>query len=335
MAETATYTWLTFDKKAAVNGVLVGFRQDDDNDLSCTGQLYRTTHDTYYDSYEVVIRGSKLWIDDSGNVTKVYPTNSEFSIGSTLMMVVADMKTTYGTQQAITRSVGEDAETTANIQALEPRDQFAMQALNAMLSQMKSPEAYGDAAILSVCNAAYKWAQGMMIAAANARAAVKKSGGDGGGEDEDEEKKEIAVNTAEITETSEKLLYNISVNLSNLHLLEKEHYKEVKENGYKVVGSDAEDAVPVKTEVTEVKKLPDVKVIELPGVKIAEMPNVTLNGTPDVRVTNMPTEPVNVSVSGTADVQVTNMPSVPTEPVSVTGTVSVDNFPSSSSENNS
>lgn len=44
---------------------------------------------------------------------------------------------------------------------------------------------------------------------------------------------------------------------------------------------------------------------------------IKFNGTPDVNVSNTPTVTVN------------NMPSVPTEPISITGTVSVNNFPKS------
>lgn len=302
MAETATYSWLAFDRQAAANGVLVGIRQADDNDLSYTGQLYKTTSgDKYYDSYEVVIRGSKLQIDDFGKVKKVWPASSEIAVNTQLMLVVCTMTTTYGTQQAITRSVGDDSLTTANIQALEPRDHFAMQALTAIIPLLPHPESFGDAGILSVCKAAYKWAQGMMIAAADARAAVKKDEGGGGGEEPEEEKKAIAVNTSEITETTEKLLYNITVSLDNLRVQQGNQYKEVKTDGFKV------------------SELPDVKVSELPDVTIKGTPSVSVTNTPDVRVTNTP------------DMRVTNMPSVPSEPVSVTGSVSVTNFPESSS----
>lgn len=293
MAETATYSWLAFDRQAAANGVLVGIRQADDNDLSFTGQLYKTTSDKYFDSYEVIIRGSKLQIDDFGKVKKVWPASSEIAVNTQLMLVVCTMNTTYGTQQAITRSVGSDSLTTANIQALEPRDHFAMQALAAIIPLLAHPESFGDAGILSVCKAAYKWAQGMMIAAADARAAVKKDDEGGGGEEPEEEKKAIAVNTSEITETAEKLLYNITVSLDNLRVQQGNQYKEVKTDGFKVS--------------------------ELPDVKVSELPDVTIKGTPSVSVTNTP------------DVRVTNMPSVPSEPVSVTGSVSVTNFPESSS----
>ena len=327
MAETATYSWLAFDRNVAIEGTLVGFRQTDYNDLSQTGQLtVNPSDDKYFDSYKVVILGYTLWISDTGAVTKVFPSDGKFSVGDTLQMVVCTMKPTYGTQQAITRAVGDDFETTANVQTLEPRDQFALQALTAILRGLDHPEAFADASILHVCQSAYRWAQGMMIAAADARAAVKKAQQEEGGDDEggdegdttEEKMEELDVNTAAITATSEKLLYNLCVAIDNLRLQEEEHYKELKKNGYKVVGSDAENAVPVKTEVT---KVGDVKVKELPEVKVSQLPNVTLNGTPSVNVANTP------------DVRVTNMPPVPSEPVTVTGTVNVGNLPESSSSN--
>ena len=110
------------------------------------------------------------------------------------------------------------------------------------------------------------------------------------------------------------------------------------------------------TEVTELKKVAEItKVAEV--TKITNKVTVGVDGTAnvnlastditvpiagDVEVTNtvgvsgtvtcdnMLTEPVYVSVRNSElDVNVTNMPSVPTEPVQVFGTVSVDNFPSS------
>ena len=51
------------------------------------------------------------------------------------------------------------------------------------------------------------------------------------------------------------------------------------------------------------------------NTKVLKDTGIKFNGTP------------NVSVSNTPTVTVDNMPSVPTEPISITGTVSVDNFP--------
>lgn len=55
---------------------------------------------------------------------------------------------------------------------------------------------------------------------------------------------------------------------------------------------------------------------------------VSFENIPSVNINNTP----NVNVSNTVNTNVTNMPSVPSEPVTISGTVSVDNFPSSSSE---
>lgn len=301
METVATYHWYNFDREVAVEGTLVGFRQADDNDLSQTGKLFvNKSNDLYFDSYKVVILGYTLWISDTGAVTKVYPEDGTFNIGETLQMCVCTMETTYGTQQGITRAPSSgSAEQIADISALEPRDHFAMQALAAMLQQNKGCEAFGDSTIIFFCRAAYRWAQGMMIAAADARASVEKvdnsrTPGVEKGEDKEEKLGYLDVNTNQITSLTDKLLYNIGIAVDNLRISDDNNYKDVQKKGLPVTGSTSTDAAPVKTEVTK-------------------MPEVAIKGTPKVEITNEPT------------VKVSNMP---TEPISVAGTVSVDNFPS-------
>lgn len=220
MAETAKCSWYTFDRNVAVEGTLVGFKQSDANDLTYTGRLFvNTSDDKYYDSYKVVILGYTLWIDDNGAVTKIFPDDGKmFSLGDTLQMVVCEMEVTYGTKQAFTRSVSDGSEEYATLNAMEPRDQFAIVALQSILRGLDHPESYGDSSILFVCRSAYRWAQGMMIAAADARAEKKKAtepSGDGGGSSEGGEGEgtaggttRSAVDTSSGTDT-EKLLGNI------------------------------------------------------------------------------------------------------------------------------
>lgn len=240
MAETAKCSWYAFDRNVAVEGTLVGFRQSDDSDLSQTGHLFiNTTDDKYFDSYKVVILGHTLWVSDTGAVTKVFPADGLFSTGQTLQMVVCKMETTYGTQQAITRSVGYGNKSVANITALEPRDQFATIALQAILDGLDHPESFGDASILSICQSAYRWAQGMMIAAADARAAVgeQESSGSQGrtrGSDAENDVEYLDINTKEITDISDKLLYNLYTAIDNFKISVNNNHRDVKSSGLKI-----------------------------------------------------------------------------------------------------
>lgn len=303
MAETAKYIWSAFDFTVATNGTRVGFQQADDNDISQTGLLVKDVSFALA-SHKVIIDGMTLWINNFGNVVKTIPDSEK--VGMTVRMVSCEMKTTYGTQQGITRapSEGIDAETTADISSLEPRDQFALCAMQAIMRTIPEPQSLDDANILFMCQASYRWAQGMMIAAADARATVEKIAGSrapevDGGEGQEKKLGYLDVNTNQITSLTDKLLYNIGIAVDNLRISEDNNYKDVQKKGMPVVGSSSTGAAPVKTELTK-------------------MPEVAIKGTPKVEISNEPT------------VKVSNMPS---EPISVSGTVSVDNFPSTETSN--
>ncbi len=164
--------WIAFNEESARLGTLVGFKNAlDPYDLSNTGVLQV---DNKVTMFRTVIRGKTLYVNNLGVVIKTVPDTSQWN-NMSVMMVTFDMEMSYGTHQAITRSVGEEYEKVAELNALEPRDEFAINALTAMMSRLEGCESFDDARILSVCQQAYKWAQGMMIASANARSAVKKA----------------------------------------------------------------------------------------------------------------------------------------------------------------
>lgn len=249
-----TYTWSTFNLQDALAGTLVGFKKTNNWDLSETGLL------KYVGSkYMVVINGHNLEISSSGAILNSTPSG----YSGTLQMVTASMGSTGAVGTDITRSSGESGDghnAIAVLNNIEPRDQFAVQVLNAMLINADHPESFDDAKCLMFSRAAYRWAQAMMIAAADSREGEST-----------EPSTAVNVNSGDLQSNTEKLLYNIG---------------EYLKNGVTVKGTTAEGTVPVQT-------------------KITEMPNVTLNGTPSVNVSNMPSEPIEVQ-----------------------GTVSVDNFPS-------
>lgn len=374
MAEIATYTWSTFEEEDAKFGLRVGFQQTNDYDLSMTGIL---TEARRYTKYKAVIDGRTLFINDKGVVKKTIP-DSEYT-DRTVKIVTCEMKTSYGTSQAITRGVSGDSEEVATLDAMEPRDQFAIYAMQGIMAHLgMNPAEMDDANILFNCRAAYRWAQGMMIASADARADVKKQqedeGGEGGGstpapappspdvdpeeEEEEELKKHLSVNTNAITSMTDKLLYNLGLDVQNLRIQQSNEFKKIKADGLKVSGSDKEDAKPIIVAGTDDEDAKPVQVqlpeefvmkvegsgdqdaeplhIQLPDdyempVKIEDTVTVEVEGTPDVNISNTP----DVHVTNTPDVSVTNMPDVPSEPVTISGTVSVDNFPESSTSSNS
>ena len=347
MAEIATYTWSTFEEEDAKFGLRVGFQQTNDYDLSMTGIL---TEARRYTKYQAVIDGRTLFINDKGVVKKTIP-DSEYT-DRTVKIVTCEMTTSYGTSQAITRGVSGDSEEVATLDAMEPRDQFAIYAMQGIMGHLeKNPAEMDDANILFYCRAAYRWAQGMMIASADARADVKKQqedeGGEGGGstpapappspdvdpeeEEEEELKKHLSVNTNAITSMTDKLLYNLGLDVQNLRIQQSNEFKKIKVDGLKVSGSDKEDAKPIIVAGTDDEDAKPVQV-QLPEEFVMKVEG---SGDQDAEPLHIQLPDDYVHVTNTPDVSVTNMPDVPSEPVRISGTVSVDNFPESSTSSNS
>lgn len=210
MAEIATYTWSSFNEEDAKIGLRVGFKQTEDSDLSMTGILKSSKRFT---TYQTVIDGKTLYINNLGVVMKSVPEDASLA-NKTVQIVTCEMKTSYGNQQGITRGVSEDSETVATLSSMEPRDQFALYAMQAIMRSLDEPAEMDDANILFNCRAAYRWAQGMMIASADARAEKKKStdeGGEGGSGDDSGQQSgttRSTVDTSGGTDT-EKLLGNL------------------------------------------------------------------------------------------------------------------------------
>ena len=91
-----------------------------------------------------------------------------------------------------------------SIDTLNPRDQFAAQALRGLLSHIDNPYALSDSEMNLYCNAAYQWAANMMSAAANARGSL---------EDQTLTDKTRNVAVGELETNTEKLLNNILAEL--------------------------------------------------------------------------------------------------------------------------
>ena len=302
-----TYNWTTFNLQDALSGTLVGFRQTNEYDLSKTGVFERNMNKV--PNYKVVIGGVVLGVNKEGVVETSQPTSAY--IGQTLQMVRAEMGQYGAVGRSLTRTYGPSGEGHDDVAVLaniEPRDQFAIQALNAMLIHTDHPESFDDAKCLMYSRAAYRWAQAMMIAAADSREGQSTT-----------PSTTVDVNSGDLQSNTEKLLYNL-VNLIN----------KQTEEGLPVVGvgSTEENIVPILTKLdpdSEIKKVAEItevkKVTENTSVKVTSMPSTThvsVDGTPDVYVVN------RVSTDAPSSVSVNNFPSS----IAVTGTVSVDNFPS-------
>jgi len=263
-------------------------------------------------SYMTEINGSTIYVDNTGLVKSCSPDNTNFVPDSTQLYIVEDtLVQTIGSSENETDKTRQDYNTTVNLSTMQPRDYFANQVLGMLIQKMDKPEAVSDAKILFFCRAAYRWANGMMVAAANARYGEYNGGGSSG---------EIDIKPEELSDNTDKLLYNIT---------------QVLKKGVTVKGTTEQGTEPIQTkvtEVTEVKKISEItevknitEVTEIdkvtampttthvtvdntPNVNIANQPSVNVSNSPSVYVTNQLSEPVSVSVDNTPSVQVTNFP---------------------------
>ena len=224
-----TYTWSTFNISDALNGALVGVggSTTPDDISKVAGSLVRTDKVT---GYKVVINGKTAYLDNTGKVVQSVPSGA-FTVNQQMYIATATIQETVGT--TITRSEGAEQDYDANVSltSMEPRDTFAIQILSAMLVHAGNPETFDDATISMYSRAAYRWAYGMMEAAANTRhgQALTPS-------------TNITVNTNDLQSNTEKLLYNMSKSL---------------EQGIVVKGTNALGSEPVHTKITS---MPDVTI---------------------------------------------------------------------------
>lgn len=268
-----------------------------------------------------------------------------------LFIVEAEIKVTSGTKIPTRGDAG--SEDNVDINTLQPREHFAIAALRGIMFHVSNPLSLTGAQIMSICSKAFEIANGMMATAADTRAKVEE-----GTTPSEDKKEEIEINPNELILNSEKILYNMYVQNNNRAIDDKARFDTLTGASYsdgllasvKGVKLNTDEETPLIVKLHEDSKIAEVtKVAEV--TKITNKVTVGIDGTADVnlastdvtvpvsgtvRVSNMLTEPVYVSVRNSElDVNVTNMPTVPTEPVSVTGTVSVDNFPSNSTESTS
>lgn len=232
-----TYTWSTFKISEALAGALVGFQQTETYDLSKTGTII---NEGKSGQYKIIIDGITMVVDMTGVVLSTNPVSNY--VGMSLKIVKTEMgdNGSVGSSVARTRgSSGEGHNATAVLSTIEPRDHFAMNVLNAMLVHMDKPETKDDATMLMFSRSAYKWAQAMMIAAADSREGQSTTPSTA-----------VDVKSGDLQSNTEKLLYNIS---------------KAMENGIVV---RAEDTLTVQAEITD---MPDITFDGTPSVNVANM----------------------------------------------------------------
>lgn len=235
--------------------------------------------------------GAVYFFDREGNCSKP-------DAGS-LKLITASIGKTSGTTGDRVNSSGTGNEK-ISIDTMQPREQFAMAAMQGILGKMPFSILEADNGMITlIASKAFMIAQEMINTAADYRAATQSS----------TPPEEINIDANTITSVSDKILFNISQSV-----------KKQKLNMEELIES-------LNTLNTDLKGK-----IDTTNNKLSSINNSIVsgnNGTQKVSITNT----ASVNVANTPNVTVTN----PVESVSVNntvsvdGTVSVDNFPSTQS----
>lgn len=346
MASTTTITLSKFNLEEALDGATIAFAKFVDDAPTNEVESYVNNFHRANDS---------TYIGKVGNTEYKFNSQGGCFDGAfihQLYMVEATIAESEGTK--VPSRGDTDEEISVDINTLQPREHFAIAALRGIMFHIENPLNLTSAQITQMCSKSFEIANGMLAAAADARAKAEE-GSEGSSE---EKKEEVEVNPEELTSNSEKILYNMYVQNNNRAIDDKARFDKLTGASYdgdnlsSVKGlklhTDTDNPLITKLHAdSEIKKIAEVtKITNTVDVEVQGTANVNLASTDitvpiegDVEVTNtvgvsgsvsvsnMLTEPVYVSVRNSPTVTVDNML---TEPVSVTGTVSVDNFPSSS-----
>lgn len=189
-----------FNKDEALNGASLAF--------SSNGQLSGAVSD-YVLNFQLNDIGS-VTEKYSGQVQKkMYYFNDKgvCSNGNKLhklFIVNAKIIATKGTVATI-GDVG--AEENIDIDVLQPREYFAMHALQGILAKVENPLTLDDGQVNLISSMAFKIAQSMMSTAADYRASTQP---------EETPPSSVGVDINNITPTTDKLLYNMSQSMAGM-----------------------------------------------------------------------------------------------------------------------
>lgn len=184
----------------ALGGASVCWAKDDDKSKGFGKYAYDFKREGVGYTYRV--ESKKYNCNKEGN-----PVNG----GHQLFMADSVIEETRGT--AASRGDAEDKET-IEISALQPREQFALAAMQVILGKLTDPLTCNDFTIQLIAEQSFKVAQAMLTKAAEVRAETK----------EPEEDTAIDIDSNNVTDTTDKILYN----MQDLFKKQVEEIKSIK-----------------------------------------------------------------------------------------------------------
>lgn len=204
----------------------------------------------------------------------------------TLFMIEAEMEETRGT---VASRVEGDTVKDISIDTLQPREQFAMEAMKALIGTMEDPLHCTTYTVEEVVGKSFEFAQAMMTKSAQVREDTKTDTGEG----------KLEVDSANITSVTDKILFNIQTALEekNKFLKEQKVQIDVKNETLPVVIKDVEKDMPVALKSV---------VGDVPVMINGTSKDLPVTGSVDVEGTVSVRNNVDVTVTNTVDV---NLPS--------------------------
>ena len=320
---TTSITLINFNLQKALNGHTIALSTDGTTLSNIIYNFKKTTASGYTGNDG---EGNDYYFNAAGECSD--------STKGNLKLVIAEASETSGTTGV--RGEGKEEVT---IDTLQPREQFAMTAMQGILNKIPcSILELDEATCLLVAQKSFVIAQYMINTAAEYRAKTQSS----------TPPDQVTIDNNTLNSVSDKILYNIwqSTKGQNSNLLKKldttnTNLSNVNTsiiNGLKKLDTTNTNLSNINTSITNGNNgTQKVSITNTPNVNVANTPYVNIDNTPNVIVSNV-SVPVSGSVrvsnmlSEPVDVRVTNMLSEPVDvnvinnSLNITGNVDVDNM---------
>lgn len=250
--ENGGITLSDFNLDRALGGASIGWKDEEGNIIQALGFKRQNS-----ELYAYTVDNMTYYCDKSGN---------EYNGSNRLYMLNMDITETKGTSAS--RGDSEGGTEIISIEALEPRETFACHALTGLIQTIPDAISMDNVMMNAVVTKSFEIAQLMMQEAARVRAETPE---------ESEGNKEIEIKPELLTSTTDKILYNIGLNISSISSEIESYCGHIEENGIKINGKASVDVSSVYGAIPVYG-----------SVSVNNTVDTYVNNTVDVKVTNFP-----------------------------------------------
>ena len=276
---TTSITLTDFNLQKALNGHTIALSKDGATISKIIYNFKKTTASGYTGNDEA---GQNYFFDANGNCT--------LSEEGNLKLVTAEVSKTSGTV-----GVRGEYKEEITVDILQPREQFAMTAMQGILNKMPcSILELDEATCLLIAQKSFIIAQYMINTAAEYRAATQST----------TPPDQVTIDSNTLNSVSDKILYNIwqATKGQNDQLLEKLDMTNTNLSNINTSITNGNNS----TQKVSITNTPNVNVTNTPDVMISNN-SVPVSGS--VRVSNMLSEPVDVTITnGNISTTIGNQP---------------------------